>query len=148
MDFPPMTDNQPTPGELVGIGAGVVLLIGSFLPFYSFDVDIPGFAGEDWSAWSNDLNLFPLATLVVLLGVATAARIAVNRFGTAPDAAWMRWGEYDLVLGVLASITTLAFIFRDLGDFAVDTGIGAWLMLIGAIALVVSAALRSREATT
>jgi hypothetical protein len=143
VDFPPMTDNQPTPGELVGIGAGVVLLVGSFLPFYSLDV--AGFRSEDLSAWSNDLNLFPLTTLVVLLGVATAARLAVARFGSAPDAAWMRWGEYDLVLGVLAAITVLAYMFRDLGPY--DSGIGAWLVLVGALALAVSAVMRNREVT-
>jgi hypothetical protein len=140
-----MSDNQPTPGELVGIGAGVVLLIGSFLPFYS--IDASGFRSEDWNAWSNDLNLFPLATLAVLLGVATAARIAVARFASPPDAAWMRWGEYDLVLGLLATLTLTAFVLRDLGDFSIDKGIGAWLVLIGAIALIVSAVLRNPEAT-
>lgn len=138
-----MSDNQPTPGELVGIGAGVVLLIGSFLPFYS--IDASGFRSEDWNAWSNDLNLFPLATLAVLLGVATAARIAVARFASPPDAPWMRWGDYDLVLGLLVTLTVVAYFFRDLG--VPDLGIGAWLLLIGAVALLVSAVLRNREAT-
>ena len=59
--------------------SGVVMLIASFLPFYSIGATTDNSLGGDlnWSAWSNALSLFPLATLTALIVAGLAVQVAV-----------------------------------------------------------------------
>jgi hypothetical protein len=122
---------QPTPGEIVIMAASGLMLIGSFLPFYK--------AGDfNWSAWSNAFSLFPLTTLMVLLTVAIGVVVALRLFANVdlPERLWLfTLPQLEFALSMLVAITMLCYVIRDTG--AIDKGIGAWLMVLAAIALAV-----------
>jgi hypothetical protein len=118
------------------LGAGGVMLLGSFLPFYT------GF-GASVSAWSS--GLFGIATVVVFCGVAMAGQVALSTFGTSPRVPdkpfGLTWDQAHLALGFQAAIMMLAYLAQS-RPFFLKYGIGFWLMLGSAIALFVGALMR------
>ena len=52
----------------------------------------------------------------------------------------LSWDQVHLALGFQATLMMLAFLIRSKGGF--DFGIGFWLMLLSAIALLVGAIIR------
>jgi hypothetical protein len=141
-----------SPGNIVILAGGLVMLVGSFLDFYeASDPDTVLVLGRSlsWSAWASEdgLLLFPLTTFIVLFGVAMAAHVAVTTFASVdlPDRVLgFTWDQIHLVLGFQATIMMLAYLIRSKGGL--DWGIGFWLMLLSAIALLVGAILRARDA--
>jgi hypothetical protein len=137
--------NQPTPSTWTILGGAFVVLIGSFLDFWSFDVG--PFGGDaGFSAWSGDL-FFPVTIIPVLCGVAMGLHVALTTFADTRvpgDVYGLGWNQLHLALGFQAAIMMLAFLIQDKG--VADLGIGFWLMLLGSIALAVGAVLRQREA--
>lgn len=136
----------PTPGDWVLIAAGVVLVVGSFLPAYSED-------GDSLKSW--DSPFFPLYLIPVLFGVIVAIHVAVTTFSGARvpgRVLGVDWGRIHLALGAWATFMMLGFLISH-ANFTVDDveiedpgkGAGFWLMLVGSIALVVGAVLRDRE---
>jgi hypothetical protein len=140
-----------TPGNVVILTAGVIMLAGSFLAFYKASESAQVIIGHDqsWNAWSpaKDHLLFPLSTLVVLFGVAMAAHVALTAFASVdlPDRPLgFTWDQVHLVLASNATVLMLAYLVRDSND---DRGIGFWLLLLSSIALLGGAILRMIEAT-
>jgi hypothetical protein len=143
-------NSKLTPANIVILAGGAVILIGSFLPFYKFSLpDLGlGIGGGDqtFSAWSSDAFLFGVATLVVLIGVIMALQVALTAFANVrlPDRVLgMTWDQIHVALGFQATVMMIAFLVRDKGVF--DFGIGFFLMLVAAIALLVGAIMRQRE---
>ena len=129
-----MDNKQPTPGEIVIMAAGAVMLIFSF-----FD-----FAGKT-SAWGS--GLFPVATLIVIYGIVMAAQVAVTTFAKVdlPDrVAGFTWEQVHLVLGVFALLMSLGWLISGVPS----KGIGLWFLLLGSIGLVVGAVMLQRERNT
>lgn len=127
------------------MASGVLMLIFSFLAFYKVDGN-DFFEGEKWSAWSNALSLFPLATIVVLATVALAVVVAVNRFASAglPERVGLySWSDLRLLVGVLGTITLLSYVFRS-GD--IDKGIGLYICTLAGIGLIAGAVMERSEA--
>ena len=125
---------QPTPGEIVIMAAGAVMLVFSFLHF----------AG-DTSAWGT--GLFPIATLMPLYGVIMALQIALTKFAgvSMPDRViGFSWEQVHLALGAMAALMAIGWLLTDYGDKQV----GEWFEILGAIALVVGAVLLQRERHT
>ncbi len=144
-----MQNRKLTPANTVILIAGAVMLIASFLPFYEFS--LPAIAGGDqnFSAWSTDAFLFGIATLVVLFGVVMALHVALTTFANVslPDRVLgFTWDQVHVALGFQATVMMLAFLVRDKGLF--DFGVGFFLMLLAAIALLVGAVMRTREGAT
>jgi hypothetical protein len=135
-----------SPGNIVIVVSGAVMLIASFLTFYKFDVPA-GLPGDtSFSAWDSDLALFGVATLVVLLGVVMALQVVLTNFANVslPDRVLgLSWDQVHVALGFQATIMMLAFLVRD--KLGLDFGVGFWLMLIAAIGLLVGAIMRTRE---
>jgi hypothetical protein len=135
-----------SPGNIVIVVSGAVMLIASFLAFYKFNVPA-GFPGDtSFNAWDSDLWLFGVATVVVLLGVVMALQVVLTNFANVslPDRVLgLSWDQIHVALGFQATIMMLAFLVRD--KLGLDFGIGFWLMLIAAIALLVGAIMRTRE---
>lgn len=128
-----MENKQPTPGEWAIIAGGAVMLIASFLEF----------AG-DTSAWGS--GAFPIVTLIPLYGVVMALQVVLTKFANVnlPDRpVGFTWEQVHLVLGFFAALMALFWLIA-----ADDTGIGLYLMLLGAIAAVVGAVLLQKERTT
>lgn len=138
-----MNQTKLAPPNIVILAAGVVMLIGSFLNFYTYS-----FLGHSasFSAWSgaNGLGLFGIATVVVLCGVVMAAQVGVSAFApnvNLPDKVLgLSWNQVHLALGFQAELMMLAFLIRSRGPLSF--GIGFWLMLLAGIALMVGAIMR------
>jgi hypothetical protein len=128
--------------NLVILIAGVVMLIASFLEFNKISL---GPFSKSWSAWGT--GHFLIATIPALLGIVMAAHVAVVGFAPQvklPDnVLGFTWTQIHLVLGFQATVMMLAFLIQD-SPFG-DKGIGLFLMLIAAIALLVGAFLRMQE---
>src|SRR4051794_15794843 len=138
--FPATTKRKtPTPAEIVIMAGGGVVLIFSFLAFYSAP-----FGDASLNAW--DTGLFPVATLTVLFAVAAAVLVALGVFGVnVPDkiASFSRT-QILLVCGAFATLQSLAYLLVD--HLSADLGVGFWLMLLGSIAVLVGAIMMFREA--
>ncbi len=137
--------------NIVILVAGVVMLIASFLAFVKFSspsvtVGNVHFGGSvSRNAWSS--GNFLIATIPALIGVVMAAHVAIVAFAPQvklPETVLgLTWTQIHLVLGFQATIMMLAFLIRSTGGL--DKGIGLFLMLIAAIALLVGAVLRMQE---
>jgi len=130
--------------NLVILVAGVVMLIASFLAFRT--VSLPSFS-RSWNAWSN--GYFIISTIPALLGVLMAAHVALETYApqvSLPDRVLgLTWTQVHFVLACQATVMMLAFLIQDIP--LLDRGIGLFLMLIAAIALLVGAVMRMRENT-
>lgn len=143
---PPPAASRPSssvsPGDIAVIAGGVLMLIFSFLSWYKIE-ETSFFSGQDWSAWSNAFNLFPLATVVVVIGAALAAGTAAATFGgvALPDrVAGFTLPQLRVVAGVLGTLTLLAYLLRSFGEGGgLEKDIGLYVALIGSIALLVGA---------
>jgi hypothetical protein len=136
--------------NLVILIAGAVMLIGSFLDFIqSKTIAIEGLVrvsvggGNEWSS-----GHFLIAAIPALLGIVMAAEVAIVAFAsgvTLPERVLgFSWNQIHLVLGFQATVMMLAFLIQSTGGLG--KGIGLFLMLIAAIALLVGAVLRMQEA--
>jgi hypothetical protein len=127
------------PADIVIMAGGAVMLIGSFLNFYTL-------AGYSASAWSgaNGLGVFGIGTVAVLCGIVMAAQVALATFAsgtTIPDRLLgLTWDQLHLALASQAALLMLSFLIRSKSPFSF--GIGFWLMLLSAIALLVGAIMR------
>jgi hypothetical protein len=136
--------------NLVILVAGVVMLIASFLTFNRYSLPsirangITFSGSRSFSTWSR--GFFLIATIPGLIGAVMAAQVAVAAFAPAvklPERVLgFTWTQIHLVLGFQATIMMLAFLIQDTGF---DKGIGLFLMLLAAIALLVGAVLRMQE---
>ncbi len=135
--------------NIVILVAGVVILIASFLDFTkSKSITIGGVSygsGGGGNAWST--GHFLIATIPALIGLVMAAHVAVVAFAPQvklPEKVLgLTWTQIHLVLGFQATIMMLAFLIQSTGGLG--KGIGLFLMLIAAIALLVGAVLRMQE---
>jgi hypothetical protein len=138
--------------NLVILVAGAVMLIASFLAFHK--ISVPSFTvgnahigggSKAYNAWST--GHFFIATIPAVLGVIMAAHVALETYApqvSLPDAVLgFTWTQVHLILATQATIMMLAFLIQDLSPL--DRGIGLYLMLICAIALLVGAVMRTRE---
>jgi hypothetical protein len=142
-------NSKLTPANWVIVIAGAVILIGSFLPFYKADSPLGG--TDSLNAWSS--GLFLIATLPALLGVLMAVQVALVAFANTsfPERVLgLTWDQVHLALGFQITLMMIFFLIRDpnfgLGNLGVDRGIGLFVMLLAAIALLVGAIMRTREA--
>jgi hypothetical protein len=138
--------------NLVILVAGAVMLIASFLAFHkisvpSFEVGGQTLGGgtKSYNAWST--GHFFIATIPALLGVVMALHVALETYApqvSLPDRVLgFTWTQVHLVLALQATIMMLAFLIQNFSPL--DRGIGLYLMLIAAIALLVGAVMRMQE---
>jgi hypothetical protein len=132
-----------SPAGIVILAAAVVMLIGSFLDFYS----ISGFGGSaSFNAWSggSGFGIFGIATVVVVCAIVMGAQIAIVAFANGvnvPDhVLGLSWDQIHLALGFQAAVMMLAFLVRSKSPLTF--GVGFWLMLIAGIALLAGAIMR------
>lgn len=132
-----MNNRSLTRGDTIVIGAAVLLLIASFLDFYSFKT---GFGGSDDSrnAWSN--FFFPALFSIYFAGIIAAGLTAGARFLPAEmKLLGLRLDQWGMTLAVFAAWTAIWTLFANpLGaEEALDMGVG---QILGAILAVVLAA--------
>jgi hypothetical protein len=94
-----------TLGERIIVAAGVVLLIDSFLPWYSIDISIFHYSRNGWQAPNSFLSV-----VAILIGIAMAAQVLVSRLGSVdmPDRVGsLGWGMVHLIAGGVAFLFVL-----------------------------------------
>ena len=131
----PAVDKKPTVPDIVMMAGGVVCLLFSFLAFYKF-------GSVSRSAWGS--GLFPIATYVALFGLIVGGSVALMKFANVslPDPILgFSWKQIRLALSLFAGLLMLGYLIVDKGGL--DFGIGFWLMLLGAIALVAGAVMET-----
>ena len=129
-----------TTGEIVIVAGGAVALLASFLPWYRG-------VGRSFSAWSS--GLFPLATLVPLLGTVMLVQVLVDKLSGARMPRRLgdfTWEQVHLVAAVFAAVIVFCYLIVERGGL--DLGFGFYLELLAAAALVVGAVLLRKERTT
>ena len=125
---------QPTPPEIVILVAGLVALIGSFLPFW----ELGPFSTSAWG------DVFPLATYVAIFGTIMALAVGLPLVSDVklPDQLLgFSLPQVHVVLGLFSTLIMLGFVFLD----NPGTGIGYVLLLLAAIGRLVGAVLHARE---
>ena len=135
-----------TRGDGAVIGAAVLLLIASFLPFFSIDE-----VHKSVSSWSP--ALFPLLPTVTLGALASAAAAVVARNQPAEKRLiGLTLQQWSTALAVLVGWSALWSMFStaipDVGQGGANDGVskgaGAWLTLIFGLAMAVVAVLGDR----
>jgi hypothetical protein len=127
-----------TTGEIVILGAGVVVLLFSFFDFYAADF------GGSATVWTS--GLFPIATLPVFFVVTMAVQVALTKLvnlRVAPSVGGFTWPQLHVILGFFAVVNAVAWLVRKKGISSF--GIGFWLILFGSIAALVGAVMLQRE---
>lgn len=136
-----------TRGDGAVIGAAVLLLIASFLPFFSLKTGL----GSDKSVSSWSPALFPLLPTVTLAALASAALLAFARSQPAGrqlvGLSLQQWGT---ALAVFAGWSALWSTFSNIvpsavgNNDSVSKGVGAWLTLLFGLGLAAAAILSDR----
>lgn len=133
-----------TRGDGAVIGAAVLLLIASFLPFFSID-----HTDKSVSSWSP--ALFPLLPVVTLGALAAAAAVFVARNQPAEKKiiglTLLQWSTaLSVIVGWAALWSAFSTAVPDFGqgDDGVSKGAGAWLTLVFGLAMAVVAVLSDR----
>jgi hypothetical protein len=121
----------PTPGEIVIMAAGAVMLVFSFVDF-----------GGNTSSWGT--FWFPIATLLPVYGVVMAVAIALTKFTNVklPERmAGFTLTQLYVAIAAMAGLMAIAWLLTDTGDKKV----GQWFEILGGIALVAGAVILQRE---
>jgi hypothetical protein len=128
-----------SPANITILAGGAVMLLGSFLSFY----ELGSFSTSAWGS-GEGFGVFGIATVIVLCGVVMAGEVALTSFAAnvnLPDKVLgLSWDQVHLALGFQAALMMFAFLIRSKGPLSF--GIGFWLMLLAAIALLVGAIMR------
>ena len=135
--------NKLSTGEkIIGV-SGIVLLIASFLPWFSIDLD--EFGEASGNGWDMDFFFGPLP---VLLGIVMVAHVAISNF--APDLKLpdLPWPMIHLVAGILAAVlVVLKLLIGEDGAFGFEPerAFGLFLAALAAIGLGVGGFLYNKE---
>jgi hypothetical protein len=122
---------QPTVADIVMFAGGVVTFIFSFLHFVA-----------DVNAWSSDVfGLFPITTLIAIVGLAMAVFVALDifvgfRLGTFLT---FNYKQIYVTWGIFCGGLMLCYLVMD--KHGANSGAGLWLMLIGSLAMAVGSIL-------
>jgi hypothetical protein len=122
---------QPTVAEIVMVAGGIVTFIFSFLHFVA-----------DVNAWSSDgFGLFPVTTLIAILGLAMAVFVILEwTVGfKLPTFLTFTYRQIYVTWGIFAGGLMLCYLVMD--KHGLDTGAGLYLMLIGSLAMAVGSIL-------
>ena len=118
------------------------MLVGSFLPFYKFQI----FGGSlSFNAW--DHGVFMIRTLPALLGMFMALQVALQAFSNIdmPNRLLgLTWDQFHLVLGLQAALLMFTFFVQAKAPFKFGTGF--WIMALATIALLVGSLMRVASA--
>lgn len=130
-----------TRGDGAVIGAAVLLLIASFLPFFKADSQFGG--SSSINSW--DSNIFPILPSVTLTALAAAGAVLAARAPQFSGRQLLGLGldQWAIALSVFVGWTAVwSTLFHNTDG--VDRGAGAWLTLIFGVAIAVVAPLSSR----
>jgi hypothetical protein len=130
-----------TRGDGAVIGAAVLLLIASFLPFFKADSQFGGSASLN--TW--DSNIFPILPSVTLAAVAAAGAVLASRAGqfAGRQLLGLSLDQWAIALSLFVGWTAVWSVLFHNTD-GVERGAGAWLTLIFGVGIAVAAPLSDR----
>lgn len=140
-----------SPGERIIAGAGVALVVDSFLPWFRYCLAI-GNVGmlrihqpcASRTAWANTLSV-----LALLLAIAMVAQVAVHHFSTVrlSSPGTMSWGQAHLFAGfaVLALVVLQSLAGYHPFGISWHRAFGIYVGLVCAAGLAYGGMVRSRE---
>jgi hypothetical protein len=131
-----------TRGDGAVIGAAVLLLIASFLPFYSYKSPF-GSSTSTSNLWHSDM--FPVLPSVTLTAIAAAAAVLASRSPqfTGKQVIGLSFEQWAVALSIFSGWTAVwATLFAD--DHGYDKGVGMWLTLVFGLVIGVVAPLSGR----
>ena len=136
--------NELSLGEKLIGGGGILMLIASFLPWYSIDLGIAGFDSINRNGWQSPGAIWSI--LAVLIGVVMAVAAVAPKLANMrlPDLGSITWGQALLALGAL----TVLLIFLKLIAESSYLSFGFFLGIIAAIALAAGGYLMYTEEKT
>lgn len=130
----------PTPGlgEQLGIVAGLVLAVSSFTGWYTGEGE-----GVTISVLGWDTGV--LGKLVLFVGLAVVLVLVLRELGVTPPAAFPD-SLITIVLGSLATVFVLIRLISIPDDFFfAGRGVGIWISLVAAIAVILAGLLQASE---
>ena len=128
-----------SPGEGLAWLGGLVLVLSSFMSWYSFDADL-GFTASI-TGWHTGA----LGKLVFVLGLAVLGFLALRASGVELPPS-VPGGMVVAALGFTATIIVLIRVISIPDDFApAGRSIGIWISLLAALLLIAAGLLRSAE---
>lgn len=127
-------------GEKIILIAGLVLLIDSFLPWYS--VDLGPFGSVNRSGWQSPGALWSILALLIALAMTASVGIKSLSPGTLPDnVSGQSWPRIYLGGGIAAA---LAIVIKLINENSY-MGFGFYVGIVCVVALVVAGVLMYRE---
>jgi hypothetical protein len=118
-------------GDGLGLLAGVVLAVSSFTGWYTGE-------GEGVTISVLGWNTGILGKLVLFVGLAVVLVLVLRELGIEPPAA-LPQSLVTVALGALATIFVLVRVISVPDDFFfANRGVGLWISLVSAIAVIVS----------
>ena len=125
-------------GDGLGLVAGVVLAVSSFTGWYTGQ-------GEGVTISVLGWNTGILGKLVLFVGLAVVLVLLLRELGIEPPAA-LPQSLVTIALGSLATIFVLVRVISVPDDFFfANRGIGLWISLVAAIAVIVAGLLQASE---
>ena len=125
-------------GDGLGIVAGLVVAIGSFTGWYSGE-------GEGVTISVLGWNTGVLGKLVLFAGLAVVVVLLLRELGVEPPAA-LPQSLLTIALGALATIFVLVRVISVPDDFFfAHRGVGLWISLAAALAVIVAGLLQASE---
>jgi hypothetical protein len=140
-----LDSSRLSPGEFVGMGAGVLLFISLWLPWFTTSEDNPNsrLAGASGGDGVNAWQVF--ATLDILLVLAATAPFILSWILARGHRLTWKPGEVTMVVGITAFVLILCngIILGRPGDSVdIGLGIGYFVALIAAAGMLVAGYLR------
>ena len=126
---------------IIGI-SGIVMLIASFLPWFSVDI---GVASADANGWDLDFFWGPLP---VLIGILLVAYVAITKFASGVNLPDAPWGMIVMVAGIIAgALVVLKLIIGEDGAFGIEVerSFGLFLAALAGIGLAVGGFFYNQE---
>jgi hypothetical protein len=129
-----------SPGELLAWLAGIVLLLSSFMGWYSIGGDVRGTLSV--TGW----NTGAIGKLVFLVGLAVLVLLGLRAFGVELPPQFPS-GMVIAGLGVTATILVIIRLIDIPERFEPSVGrsLGLWISLLAALALIVAGLLKSAD---
>ncbi len=125
-------------GDGLGLLAGVVLAISSFTGWYTGE-------GEGVTISVLGWNTGILGKLVLFVGLAVVIVLVLRELGIEPPAA-LPQSLVTVALGALATVFVLVRVISVPDDFFfANRGVGLWISLAAAIAVIVSGLIQASE---
>ena len=125
-------------GDGLGLLAGVVLAVSSFTGWYTGE-------GEGVTISVLGWNTGILGKLILFVGLAVVLVLVLRELGIEPPAA-LPQSLVTVALGALATIFVLVRVISVPDDFFfANRGVGLWISLVAAIAVIVSGLIQASD---